>query len=142
MDHCKTRELKSVKTKYIDGASLTSYKCKSNKTVLILSSIQDKVSIDPTTKKPNCVSVYNSLKGEVDIIDQMTKTLTIRRPAKKWTSAYFLRFMDFILLNSFTKAKQLKIIDSKISRFDFQLEVKIKLMLPSASYRLETNRIL
>uniref|UniRef100_A0A0K0F3V0 DDE_Tnp_1_7 domain-containing protein n=1 Tax=Strongyloides venezuelensis TaxID=75913 RepID=A0A0K0F3V0_STRVS len=70
MDHCKTRELKSVKTKYIDGASLTSYKCKSNKTVLILSLIHEKVSIDPTTKKPNCVNAYNSLKGGVDVIDQ------------------------------------------------------------------------
>ncbi|KAG2465707.1 PK3C3 kinase, partial [Polypterus senegalus] len=61
------------------AATLTAYAAKRKKTVYILSSMHSVVQTDNTTKrKPNTVTLYNTTKCGVDVMDQMVREYTVR----------------------------------------------------------------
>uniref|UniRef100_A0A8C7WSF3 PiggyBac transposable element-derived protein domain-containing protein n=1 Tax=Oryzias sinensis TaxID=183150 RepID=A0A8C7WSF3_9TELE len=60
------------------GATLTVYAPKKKKTVYILSSMHSEVQTEETTKrKPNTVTLYNTTKCGVDVMDQMVREYTV-----------------------------------------------------------------
>ncbi|XP_052396147.1 uncharacterized protein LOC127944300 [Carassius gibelio] len=70
------------------AAMLTAYAPKRKKTVYILSSIHSMIQTDNTTKrKPNTVTLYNTTKCGVDVMDQMVREYTVRTGTRRWPVA-------------------------------------------------------
>jgi hypothetical protein len=51
--------------------TLASFTPKKNKSVGLLSTMHNDISVDTETKKPELIHVYNSTKGGVDTVDQL-----------------------------------------------------------------------
>uniref|UniRef100_A0AAV2L2K5 PiggyBac transposable element-derived protein domain-containing protein n=1 Tax=Knipowitschia caucasica TaxID=637954 RepID=A0AAV2L2K5_KNICA len=67
------------------GATLTVYTPKRKKAVYILSSMHNLVQTEDTTKrKPNTVTLYNTTKCGVDIMDQMVREYSVRSGTRRW----------------------------------------------------------
>lgn len=64
--------------------TLVLYKPKTNKIVLVLSTMHDDDSIDgdSTRSKPKMITFYNSTKGGVDTVDQMKGKYSISRNSR------------------------------------------------------------
>ncbi|KAL4008950.1 hypothetical protein ACER0C_002802 [Sarotherodon galilaeus] len=83
------------------AATLTAYAAKRKKTVYILSSMHSVVQTDNTTKrKPNTVTLYNTTKCGVDVMDQMVREYTVRRGTRRWPVAVFYNMIDMAALNA------------------------------------------
>ena len=83
------------------GATLTVYAPKRKKTVYILSSMHDVVQTENTTKrKPNTVTLYNTTKCGVDVMDQMVREYTVRTGTRRWPVAVFYNMIDMAALNA------------------------------------------
>lgn len=79
--------------------SLTSYKAKKNKIVLILSTLHRFSSDVPDQKqKPNCILDYNKYKGGTDTFDQLVSTLSCRRKTNRWPMAVWFNCLDVAAL--------------------------------------------
>ncbi|XP_042610404.1 uncharacterized protein LOC122143866 [Cyprinus carpio] len=64
--------------------TLTAYAPKRKKTVYILSSMHSVIQTDNTTKrKPNTVTLYNTTKCGVDVMDQMVREYTVRTGTRR-----------------------------------------------------------
>ncbi|XP_025752868.1 uncharacterized protein LOC102077962 [Oreochromis niloticus] len=83
------------------AATLTAYAAKRKKTVYILSSMHSVVQTDNITKrKPNTVTLYNTTKCGVDVMDQMVREYTVRRGTRRWPVAVFYNMIDMAALNA------------------------------------------
>ncbi|KAL3976951.1 hypothetical protein ACER0C_009768 [Sarotherodon galilaeus] len=83
------------------AATLTAYAAKRKKTVYILSSMHSVVQTDNATKrKPNTVTLYNTTKCGVDVMDQMVREYTVRRGTRRWPVAVFYNMIDMAALNA------------------------------------------
>ncbi|CAI5669543.1 unnamed protein product [Oreochromis niloticus] len=83
------------------AATLTAYAAKRKKTVYILSSMHSVVQTDNTTKrKPSTVTLYNTTKCGVDVMDQMVREYTVRRGTRRWPVAVFYNMIDMAALNA------------------------------------------
>ena len=88
--------------------SLTAYQCKKNKKVLLLSSLHKDVKI-PEAKIPEAnnpkhkletVLFYNKNEVAVDVIDQMTRTYSVKAASRRWPNHVFYNVIDLALINS------------------------------------------
>ncbi|CAL9702363.1 unnamed protein product [Knipowitschia caucasica] len=83
------------------GATLTVYTPKRKKAVYILSSMHNLVQTEDTTKrKPNTVTLYNTTKCGVDIMDQMVREYSVRSGTRRWPVAVFYNMIDMAALNA------------------------------------------
>ncbi|ROI42805.1 hypothetical protein DPX16_7082 [Anabarilius grahami] len=83
------------------AATLTAYAAKRKKTVYILSSMHSVIQTDNTTKrKPNTVTLYNTTKFGVDVMDQMVREYTVRTGTRRWPVAVFYNMIDMAALNA------------------------------------------
>ena len=83
------------------AATLTAYAAKRKKTVYILSSVHSVIQTDNTTKrKPNTVTLYNTTKCGVDVMDQMVREYTVRTGTRRWPVAVFYNMIDMAALNA------------------------------------------
>ncbi|ROL48347.1 hypothetical protein DPX16_21833 [Anabarilius grahami] len=83
------------------AATLTAYAPKRKKTVYILSSMHSVIQTDNTTKrKPNTVTLYNTTKCGVDVMDQMVREYTVRTGTWRWPVAVFYNMIDMAALNA------------------------------------------
>ncbi|ROL29794.1 hypothetical protein DPX16_0851 [Anabarilius grahami] len=83
------------------AATLTAYAPKRKKTVYILSSMHSVIQTDNTTKrKPNTVTLYNTTKCGVDVMDQMVREYTVRTGTRRWPVAVFYNMIDMAALNA------------------------------------------
>ncbi|XP_023805576.1 uncharacterized protein LOC111946456 [Oryzias latipes] len=83
------------------GATLTVYAPKRKKTVYILSSMHSVVQTENSTKrKPNTVTLYNTTKCGVDVIEQMMREYTVRKRTRRWPVAVFYNMIDMAALNA------------------------------------------
>ncbi|XP_059411398.1 uncharacterized protein LOC132144849 [Carassius carassius] len=83
------------------AATLTAYAPKRKKTVYILSSMHSVIQTDNTTKrKPNTVTLYNTTKCGMDVIDQMVREYTVRTGTRRWPVAMFYNMIDMAALNA------------------------------------------
>ncbi|XP_067645065.1 uncharacterized protein [Eurosta solidaginis] len=81
--------------------TLVSYKPKPQKTVLLLSTMHDKPSVDPVSGKPVIIQSYNETKGAVDTFDQMCGHSSCSRKTKRWPLCMFYGMLNMALLNSY-----------------------------------------
>ncbi|CAJ1055511.1 piggyBac transposable element-derived protein 3-like isoform X2 [Xyrichtys novacula] len=83
------------------GAILTVYAPKRKKTVYVLSSMHSVVQTENTTKtKPNTITLYNTTKCSVDVMDQMVQEYTVRTGTRRWPVAVFYNMNDMAALNA------------------------------------------
>ncbi|KAI5608003.1 dual specificity protein phosphatase 26 isoform X1, partial [Silurus asotus] len=82
------------------SVSLTIYAPKKNKTVCVLSSMHQGVTIGVDRKrKPNTITDYNHMKCGVD--DQMARMFSIRAATSRWPVAFFYNMLDLAAANAF-----------------------------------------
>ncbi|TWW74048.1 hypothetical protein D4764_14G0000490 [Takifugu flavidus] len=83
------------------GATLTVYAPKRKKTVYVLSSMHSMIQTQDTTKKkPNTITLYNTTKCGVDVMDQMVREYTVRAGTRRWPVAVFYNMIDMAALNA------------------------------------------
>lgn len=82
--------------------TITSYQGKTNKNVLLLSTMHTSVAVDEDTQKklPETVSLYNSTKFGVDILDQMSRLYTVKFGCRRWPMHVFFNVLDLAGINA------------------------------------------
>ncbi|XP_035739246.1 piggyBac transposable element-derived protein 4-like [Vespa mandarinia] len=101
-----------------NGCTLTVYKSKPNKKILILSTKHKHVTIDKTVKKlPETVSFYNRTKFGVDVTDQMARKYTVKSSSRKWSLRVFFNILDLAGINCWILYKNTT--GENITRKDF-----------------------
>jgi hypothetical protein len=101
-----------------NGCTLTVYKSKPNKKVLIISTKHKHVKIDKTAKKlPETVSFYNTTKFGVDVTDQMARKYTVKSGSRRWPLQVFFNILDLAGINCWILYKNTT--GENISRKDF-----------------------
>lgn len=104
-------------------ANLCLYKCKKNRSVVLLDTLNLGPETDSSEKrKPQIVHYYNRTKTGVDIVDQMLRSLSTRSQTRRWPVAVFYNVLDMVLLNSWIAFK-LSRNDESMSRRDFALRL-------------------
>ncbi|KAL7831311.1 hypothetical protein SRHO_G00308140 [Serrasalmus rhombeus] len=99
--NAKGREKLSTEVYRSDGALLTVYAPKTNKTVCVLSTMHMHVKIaDDRKRKPNTVTDYNRMKCAVDIMDQKVRAYTVRAGTRRWPVAVFYNLLDLAAMNA------------------------------------------
>ena len=85
-----------------DSVQLVSYKAKTSKAVLLLSSEHKTPDIsDDQKKKPDVVLFYNSTKGGVDSVDERISTYSVKYRSKRWHVTVFCNILDMACYNAF-----------------------------------------
>lgn len=93
---CKSRENLFSSQEMVEedsGALLTTYQCKRDKKVFILSTLHNSLRIDESEnpkKKPNTVIYYNKTKYGVDVADQMARQYSVKCASRRWPLHVFL----------------------------------------------------
>lgn len=79
-----------------NGCTLTVYKSKPNKKVLVLSTKHKHVKIDKTKKRlPETVSFYNNTKFGVDVTDQMARKYSVKSRFQKVATSSYFQYLGF-----------------------------------------------
>ena len=106
------------------GALLTSYQCKRDKKVFVLSTLHNSLRIDESDnpkKKPNTVVYYNKTKYGVDVADQMARQYSVKCASRRWPLHVFFNIIDLAIINSWILYR--KITGSNISRWQFMQQL-------------------
>lgn len=96
----KSRQVGSTLFGFQDTIMLVSHVPKTNKAVLLLSSMHDSGDIDPETGKPCVILDYNMTKGGVDTADQMEAKYSVSRITRRWTMCLFFTFLNIAGINA------------------------------------------
>ena len=87
--------------------SLTIYKSKPNKKVLLLSSMHKSVNIETGLKQlPETVAYYNSTKFSVDLTEQMAKKYSVKCGSHRWSFQVFCNILDLAAINAWIIYKE------------------------------------
>lgn len=117
--------------------SLTVYQSKSNKNVLMLSTMHPDVTISNSSKKkPETVLFYNSTKYGVDVVDSMSRKYTVKAPSRRWPVHTFYNVLDLAGINAWVLYKMIN--GSKMKRRDFLLQLGEELGTLSMNNRKTT----
>ncbi|CAH8586155.1 unnamed protein product [Dicrocoelium dendriticum] len=107
--------------------TLTSYQCRRNKSVLVFSSLHSNSSVqDSGKKKPETVLFYNSTKYGVDVLDQMTRALTVKSSSRRWPVQVFFNVLDLAGINSWIIYNS--VCGTKISRRSYLVGLSEELL--------------
>lgn len=94
-------ELFSTRVFKHEEITLTVYKCKPTKNVLVLSSLHPTVAIGSNSKKkPETIEYYNNTKYGVDVLDAMAKKYTVKAGSRRWPIQVFYNCLDLAAINS------------------------------------------
>ena len=89
-----TKELHSTSILKDENYTLTIYMCKPTKNVVLLSSMDQSVSIRTDVKKiPETVACYNSTNFGVDVVDQMACKYTVKADRDVGRYKYFTIYL-------------------------------------------------
>ena len=91
-------------------SSLTSYKCKKDKVVFLLSSmhLSNGTFGQEPKRLPEVINFYNKTKGGVDCADQMIETFSTKFSTRRWSVVLFCNLLDFAALNAYVLHEKLK----------------------------------
>lgn len=81
---------------------LTSYFPKTNKNVLMLSTLHDDDEIDAFSKeakKPDIITFYNSTKGGVDLVDRLKSEYSVAIISYRWPLTVFYSLLKHATIN-------------------------------------------
>lgn len=96
----KNRVVGTTDFGFSDDKTIVSYVPKTNKAVILVSSMHDSKSIDPVTGKPDIILDYNLTKGGVDTCDKMCAAYSVSRVTRRWPQAIFYVLMNIASINS------------------------------------------
>lgn len=103
-----------------EDITLTVYKCKPTKNVLILSSLHPTVAIaSDAKKKPETIEYYNNTKYGVDVLDEMAKKYTVKAGSRRWPVQVFYNCLDLAAINAWILYRE--VTGKSIARRDFIL---------------------
>ncbi|OAD61678.1 hypothetical protein WN48_08004 [Eufriesea mexicana] len=94
-------KLLSTMTYKSNDCTLTIYKSKPRKKVVILSTKHKTIKIKNNRKTtPETITYYNKTKFGVDIIDQMARKYSVKSKCNRWSVQVFFNILDFVGINS------------------------------------------
>lgn len=117
----KNREVGSSIFGFQDNCTLVSYATKKNRSVILISTMHDRVEIDEETGKPEMIMDYNRTKGGVDSVDQKCANYSTKRKTYRWPLSLFFRFFDMANVNAYVLfiANNMNNEEIKKRRMDF-----------------------
>jgi hypothetical protein len=122
-----------------DNCTLTIYKSKAKKKVLLLSSKHKAVKVEKVGKcLPETVLFYNKTKYGVDMIDQMARKYSVKSKSRRWPVQVFFNFLDLAAINAWILYKETT--GENISRQNFLLQLAEELATEYQEFREEQNR--
>lgn len=105
-----------------NNATLTVYKSKPTKKVLVLSTKHNSVKIEKDKKKlPETILFYNKTKFGVDITDQMARKYSVKSGSRRWPLQVFFNILDLAAINAWVLYNE--ITGENISRKDFLFQL-------------------
>ncbi|CAH2088700.1 unnamed protein product [Euphydryas editha] len=84
---------------------MVSYITKSNKAVVLVSSIHNDKCNDQEGEKPEIILFYNHTKNGVDVLDKMCSNYSCIQRTKRWPLVLFYRLIDICAVNSYVLYK-------------------------------------
>ena len=112
----------STKLYRTNNCTLTVYKAKQNKKVLILSSMHQSVKIEKNDACiPETIRLYNSTKFGVDVTDQMARKYSVKSKSRRWPLQVFFNILDLAGINAWILYKETT--GSLISRQNFLFQL-------------------
>lgn len=121
-----------------DGTTLTVYQGKTNKNVLLLSSLHSHVSVSESQKRtPETVQFYNETKFGVDVVDQMARMYSTKAGSRRWPMHIFYNILDLAAINSWVLYKE--VTGERISRREYILDLCEELRAPYTEARNKTS---
>ena len=90
------KELHESSFVFQEKLTLVNYQSKSDKNVVVMSSMHHDKGIDPLAykRKPDIVRFYNATKGAVDAMDKMAHAFAAKRITKRWPMVLFFNVID------------------------------------------------
>ncbi|XP_014487368.1 PREDICTED: piggyBac transposable element-derived protein 3-like, partial [Dinoponera quadriceps] len=117
----------STKLYKSENCTLTIYKSKPNKKVLLLSSKHKNMIIEKNTKLlPETVTFYNSTKYGVDILDQMAQKYSVKAGSRRWPLQVFYNILDLAAINAWILYKETTHVNISRKYFIFQLAEELR----------------
>ncbi|QQP50497.1 Uncharacterized protein FKW44_011512, partial [Caligus rogercresseyi] len=108
-----------------NNCTLTAYKAKKNKSVMVMSSLHPTVSIsEKKKKKPETIEYYNHTKFGVDSLDQMCRLYSTKSGTRRWPVAVFNNILDIAGINAWILYKETQ--QDKITRRQFLQELAME----------------
>ena len=115
--------------------TLTIYKSKPNKKVLLLSSHHKNVKIEQNEKRiPETITFYNNTKYGVDVVDQMARKYSVKAGSRRWPLHVFYNILDLAVINAWIIYKETTGVNISRKNFIFQLAEEL-----SGDYRDEVE---
>lgn len=124
--------------------TLVSYKAKSNKNVLLLSTMHaGNSNIGKNTGKPEIIECYNMTKGAVDTFDQMCGHMNTSRKTKRWPLCIFYGMLNIAGINAYVLYcyNNIKIGKKPITRREFLMELHKSLIEPWLRQRIQIKTL-
>lgn len=123
--------------------TMVSYAPKRNKTVLLLSNMHQGFSFQKDSKLPEIIHFYNSTKGGVDLLDQMSAQYSCSRKTRRWPLCIFYGILNSANLNSYIIYRDNMHLSKQtpMSRNNFLFMLAEDLMRPWMIERLENRSI-
>ena len=133
------KELYSTTVLKSDVYTLTVYKCKPNKNVVLLSSLHQSVGVASNPKKtPETIEFYNSTKYGVDVVDQMARKYSVKASSRRWPVQVFYNILDLAAINAWILYKETT--GAAIKRREYILKLADELSKPYAQGRAASIR--
>ena len=115
-------ELYSTRLLKHDNFTLTVYRCKRSKNVVMMSSLHSCVSVGNDKKKiSETVAFYNSTKYGVNVLDQMARKYSVNAGSRRWPVQVWYNILDLAAINSWVLYKS--ITGKQLSRKHFILQL-------------------
>lgn len=119
--------------------TLVSYKTKSTRNVLLLSTTHEFPNVNPISKKPEIIEFYNDTKGAVDTLDEMCKKMSTSRKTRRWPLCLFYGMLNITMVNAYVIYchNTIKNNSKPCSRREFVKQMSYELMEPFLKQRIE-----
>lgn len=117
----------STKLYRSENCTLTIYKSKPNKKVLLLSTKHTNITIEKNKKLvPETVTYYNSTKYGVDVLDQMARKYSVKASSRRWPLQVFYNILDLTAINAWILYKETTQVNISRKDFIFQLAEELR----------------
>ncbi|XP_025160794.1 piggyBac transposable element-derived protein 4-like [Harpegnathos saltator] len=117
----------STKLYRSENCTLTIYKSKPNKKVLLLSTKHKNITIEKNKKLvPETVTYYNSTKYSVDVFDQMARKYSVKASSRRWPLQVFYNILDLAAINVWILYKETTQVNISRKDFIFQLAEELR----------------
>lgn len=136
----RQREVGSSLYGFTKDCTIVSYVPKTNKSVILLSSMHHKKETDIETGKPAMIIDYNKTKGGVDEVDKKCSNYSTSRRTRRWPMAIFYRLVDISGINCYVLYNDCDNTEKK-SRGQFLLSLGRSLVITQLKLRVYNDRL-